>query len=256
VNAYIEPPGNSPGAPLYCFHHAGGGSSLFQNWERALTPLAAVMPVLLPGRERRAREPRFVSIDALVADLDDQLGPYLSMPGGHIFFGHSMGALVAYRLARHRHAAGKALPRALLLSAFSAPHLPSPFAAVDSLDDNQLAQMMEGVGGLPVDLPEQWRADLLAVARDDLRVCDSYADAGEPPLPCPIHVFGGEDDPLVTADDLREWDRHSTEPVDIHMLPGDHFYLRDAPEPLLAELRPILRRYVERRPARWESTVW
>jgi surfactin synthase thioesterase subunit len=256
VTSYLGPPGNSPGTPLYCFHHAGGGSSLFQNWDRALTPLAAVMPVLLPGRERRAREPRFVSIDALVADLDTELGPFLSMPGGHIFFGHSMGALVAYRLARHRHAAGKALPRALLLSAFSAPHLPSPFAAVDSLDDNQLAQMMEGVGGLPVDLPAQWRADLLAVARDDLRVCDSYADAGEPPLPCPIHVFGGDDDPLVTPDDLRAWDEHSTEPVDVHILRGDHFYLRDTPEPLLAELRPILRRYVERRPARWESTVW
>lgn len=239
---------------MFCFHHAGGGSSLYQNWERALTPGASVWPILLPGRERRMREPRFVSIDELVADLDQQLGPYLGMP--HVFFGHSMGALVAYRLACYRRDRGAALPRALLLSAYPAPHLPSPFPPVDHLPDDQLAQLIEGIGGLAADLPPEWQTELLAVVRDDLRLCESHADTGEAPLACPIHLFGGDADPLVDSKDLSAWDRHTTEPVEISILSGAHFYLRDGPEPLLRELRPLLRRYTEHRAARWESGIW
>ena len=239
---------------MFCFHHAGGGSSLFQNWERALSPGASVWPILLPGRERRMSEERFVSLDELVADLDRQLGPFLGVP--HVFFGHSMGALVAYRLACHRRARGAPLPRALLLSAYPAPHLPSPFPLVDDLGDSQLAQVIEGIGGLTADLPAEWRAELVAVARDDLRLCESYVATGEEPLACPIHAFGGDADPLVDSEDLRAWDRYTTDPVEVHILRGNHFYLRDAPEPLLRELRPLLRRYSERRAARWESGIW
>ena len=253
MSSYLDP-SESSAPPLFCFHHAGGGSSLYQNWERSLNPRVSVWPVLLPGRERRMREERFVSLDELVADLDRELGPYLSAP--HIFFGHSMGALIAYRLACHRRARGASLPRALLLSAYPAPHLPSPFPAVDHLDDDQLAQVIEGIGGVAADLPAGWRAELLAVARDDLRLCESHVEADEAPLDCPIHLFGGDSDPLVDSEDLRAWDRHTTEPVEVRILHGDHFYLRDAPEPLFGELRPLLRRYAERRAARWESGIW
>ncbi len=254
MTAYLEP-SESSAPPLFCFHHAGGGSSLYQSWQRALNPRVSVWPVLLPGRERRMREERFVSLDELVADLDRELGVYLSAP--HIFFGHSMGALIAYRLARYRRDRGASVPRALLLSAYPAPHLPSPFPPVDHLPDDQLAQVIEGIGGLAADLPPGWREELLGVARDDLRLCESQTDDDdEPPLDCPIHLFGGESDPLVDSEDLRAWDRHTTAPAEVHILRGDHFYLRDTPEPLFAELRPLLRRYAERRAARWESGIW
>lgn len=254
MSSYFDPPSESSAPPMFCFHHAGGGSSLYQNWERSLNPVASVWPILLPGRERRRREERFVSLDELVADLDRNLGPYLAMP--HTFFGHSMGALVAYRLACHRVARGAPPPRALFVSGYPAPHLPSPFPPVDHLGDDQLAGVIEGIGGLEADLPAQWQAELVAVARDDLRLCESYLEAGEPPLACPIHAFGGDADPLVSSEDLSAWDRQTTESVEVHTLRGAHFYLRDKPEPLLQELRPLLRRYSERRAARWESGIW
>ena len=118
------------------------------------------------------------------------------------------------------------------------------------------AQLIEGIGGLEADLPPQWRAELIAVARDDLRLCESQADSGEAPLDCPIHLFGGDADPLVDSEDLRAWERHTTEGVEVTILRGDHFYLRDAPEPLMRELKPLVRRYAERRAARWESGIW
>ena len=255
MTAYFDPPSESSAPPIFCFHHAGGGSSLYQNWERALAPVVSVWPVLLPGREKRMREPRFVSLDELVVDLDRELGPYLNAP--HVFFGHSMGALVAYRLACHRQARGSSGPRALLLSAYPAPHLPPPFPSANHLDDDQLAQLAEGIGGLAADLPPEWRSELLAVVRDDLALCESQVEADEPPpLACPIHLFGGDADQLVGEEDLRAWQRHTTESIDIHILRGDHFYLRDAPQQLCGELKPLLRRFAERRPARWESGIW
>jgi surfactin synthase thioesterase subunit len=241
ANPYLDEPGPSAALRLFCFHHAGGGSSLFRGWQRAIGPHVSVCPVLLPGRERRAGQPRFTELDALVADIDAHLGHLLADP--HAFFGHSMGALIAYRLACHRRARGEILPRALLLSAYPAPHLAAPLPA---LDGDALGGLLAGIGGLP---PEalSWPdglAELLVVVRDDLRLCAGHRDLGEEPLPCPMHVFGSDADPVVTEQDLRAWERHAARPVELRILSGDHFYLRDEPEQLVGQLRPLLRRYL------------
>lgn len=241
MSAYLDGPAAPAALQLFCFHHAGGGSTLFRGWRRLLGPHVTVVPVLLPGRERRAGEPAFTDLATLVADLDGALDDQLATP--HAFFGHSMGALIAYRLACHRRTAGAALPRALFVSAYPAPHLPAPLPPADG-DTRALIQLLTGIGGLPPDLLERTRGkeELLAVVRNDLRLCADPQDGHEPPLDCPIHVFGGDADPLVTEDDLHSWQRHSTQPVDPTMLPGSHFYLRDDQDQLMRHLRPFLRR--------------
>jgi surfactin synthase thioesterase subunit len=238
ANAYVRAP--APGAALrmFCFHHAGGGASLFRGWQRALGPHVAVCPVLLPGREARAGEPRFTELGALIADLDAELGELLAAP--HVLFGHSMGALIAYRLACHRRARGEALPRALVLSSYPAPHLAAPMPEVDGRDDDALIGLLTGTGGLAPELLD-WPggvAELLAVTRDDLRLCAGHRDRGEAPLPCPVHVVGADADALVGERDLRAWDRHASSPVDLRILP------RDDPAPLLGHVRTLLRRYL------------
>jgi surfactin synthase thioesterase subunit len=203
-----------------------------------------VCPVLLPGREARAAEPRFTELDALVADLDAQLGDLLAEP--HVFFGHSMGALIAYRLACRRRGRGASLPRALLVSSYPAPHLAAPMPSVDEHDGDALIGLLTGIGGLAPELLG-WPGgvtELLAVTRDDLRLCAGHRDLGEAPLPCPIHVFGSDADALVSEQDLRAWDRHAGAPVEPLLLSGDHFYLRDDPAPLLEHVRSVLRGYL------------
>ena len=241
MSSYVDGAATPAALRLFCFHHAGGGSALFRGWRRALGPHVSVVPVLLPGRERRAGEPRFTDLATLVADLDGALGVQLATP--HAFFGHSMGALVAYRLACHRRAAGAALPRAMFVSAYPAPHLPAPLPPGDG-DARVLVQLLTGAGGLPPEVLERTHGqeDLLAVVRDDLRLCGDRSDGVEPALDCPFHVFGGDDDPLVTHDDLLGWQRYSKRTVDPTVLPGGHFYLRDDEEQLLRHLRPLLRR--------------
>jgi surfactin synthase thioesterase subunit len=157
-----------------------------------------------------------------------------------------MGALIAYRVACYRRARGEVLPRALLLSAYPAPHLAAPLPLLDHGDGSGLAALLSGIGGLPPELRD-WPGGvdgLLAVARDDLRLCAGHRDLGEEPLACRMHLFGSDADSVVTEHDLRAWERHASEPVELQILSGDHFYIRDEPEQLLAHLRPLLRRYL------------
>lgn len=229
---------------LFCFPHAGGGPTTYRHWHRALNPHVSVRPVHLPGRGGRAG---FTDVESLVAALDCELGEQLTAP--HVFFGHSMGALVAYRLACRRRATGRPLPRALLLSGYAAPHLPAPLPPVDDLDDATLIAMLRAAGGVPAGLPDlpEFPAHHLPALRDDLRLCTGYRDAADPPLTCPAHVFGGDSDPLVGERELRAWDRHTTRLSGVHLLAGDHFYLDHAPEQLFRVLRPLLRRYAAAR---------
>lgn len=243
MTRYLDrPPTPDDGLRLFCFHHAGGGASAFSGWRKALGPGLSVFPVQLPGREGRITEPAFTDIDALVADLDEQLGPFLSEPVPFAFYGHSMGALVAYNLVRRRAARGRSLPGTLLVGAYPGPHHNAPLAEVCKLGDDELFELMAGIGGLPdiVRRFKKWADAQIALFRDDLAVCDSYDPARAEPLTVPIQVFTGADDPLMSPEDAASWSLHTTAACDVHVLPGGHFFTRDSRDAFLPLLTTSL----------------
>lgn len=208
---------------------------MFKAWNRGLGPRVDVIPVEVLNRDR------FATLRELADEVNAQLSHQLDGP--HVFFGHSFGALVAYRLTCLREEAGSHLPRALLLSSSAPPHLPAPIPVVDHLGTDQLAALLSDLGGLPPEL-SQWpdlRDKAVADTRTDLRLCMTDADSHPAPLPCPIHAFGGSDDPLVSESDLREWRERTMEEFSVQILAGGHFYLADGPQ-LFAILRPLLSR--------------
>ncbi|OBG28376.1 thioesterase II family protein [Mycobacterium sp. 852002-51057_SCH5723018] len=218
---------------LFCFHHAGGGGLAFKAWEKALRPAVEVIPVEVTDRQR------FTTLRQLVDEVNDQLRSDLDEP--HMFFGHSFGALLAYRLACVRAAQGSTLPRAVFLSAYAPPHLPPPLDVVDLLDDQQLATLLSDLGGLPAQL-RRWptlHERAVTATRHDLRLCMSDEEDNTAQLSCPIHVFGGSDDPLVSESALREWRSRTTADFSVQILRGGHFYLRDR-QLLLETLRPLM----------------
>ncbi len=218
---------------LFCFHHAGSSGLAFNSWHKALRPSVEVIPVEVANRER------FAMLRQLVDAVNAELGSTLDQP--HMFFGHSFGALLAYRLACVRAAHGAPLPRAVFLSAYAPPHLPPPLHVVDLLDDQQLATLLSDLGGLPSGLT-RWptlHERAVTATRHDLRLCMTDEEKDTAELSCPIHVFGGSEDPLVSKSDLHEWRSRTTADFSVQILRGGHFYLRDR-QPLFKTLRPLL----------------
>lgn len=251
---------------LFCFHHAGGAASTFAGWQRALGPSVSVLPVQLPGREGRAREPRARDLTELVAALDADLGPRLDRRP-YAFYGHSMGALVAHALTRSRFERGRDLPERLVVGACPAPHLRTPLDAAADRSDQELSDFLIDIGGMsPTVLryPE-WRSAATALLRDDLRLCasDPYRDRPPPgtgsgvgagtgvgvgvgvapfaPLPCPIEVFVGDADPLVPVHRAAAWRAYTSAGCRVHVSAGGHFFAQGPgtafPRRLLAALR-------------------
>jgi surfactin synthase thioesterase subunit len=223
---------------LFCFPHAGGSAAMFNEWNRALGPRVGVVAVDIANRER------FATLHQLACQANDQLLSQLDEP--HVFFGHSFGALLAYRVACLRAAAGLPPLSALVVSSCAAPHLPAPVPGVDHLDDDQLAALLTDLGGIPPEIAE-WptlRDRALAAARNDLRLYETD-DEQTCALTCSIHAIGGSDDPLVTESDLEQWRSRTSGHFCVQLLHGGHFYLRNGPQ-FFSALRPLLSTLVHR----------
>lgn len=236
--------GDRDTAHLVCFPYAGAGASVFRHWatspELSGSVLAAVQ---LPGREGRAADPAYRRLPALAEALATALRPHLRRP--YVFFGHSMGALLAFEVCRRLRAQGAALPNRLLLSAFRAPHLPNPNIRIHHLPDEVLRTVMIK-DGMPPGLLQasDLMAALLPTLRADLEMCDVYQYEDLSPLPVPLTVFGGTEDLRVGEEALQAWDRHTTASFSKIMLPGPHLFLNNPSSGLLGHVRHQLDRAV------------
>ena len=228
-------------ARLICFPAAGGTASLFHAWGQSLPDTIEVCAVEFPGHGLRLREPTLASVAALVEGAARGLSPYLDRP--FALFGHSMGALVAFELARWLRRHGQPAPFALFVSGSAAPHTPRRQEVLHDLPDAELIRALERLDGTPREVlyDEDLMELLLPVIRADLRLFETHRHAAEPPLGCPITAFGGATDRVVSPAALGAWREQTSARFALHMLPGDHFFLNTARGPLLTLLLRELR---------------
>jgi surfactin synthase thioesterase subunit len=226
---------------LFCFPYAGGGVSIFRAWSDGLPADVEVCPIQLPGRGTRLMEPPFTRLSPLIHALAEALFPLLDIP--FAFFGHSLGALVSFELARQLRREFAVQPVRLFVSADRAPQIPNRDRAVHSLPEREFLAELCRLNGTPRQVlqDEELRQIMLPLLRADFAVCETYEYANETPLNCPISAFGGLQDHRVNRGDLEAWREQTSASFSLRMFPGDHFFLNTTQAPLLGALFQELR---------------
>jgi surfactin synthase thioesterase subunit/glycosyltransferase involved in cell wall biosynthesis len=221
------------GRRLFWFPHAGGGQA------PGLSRIGGV-GVRLPGRESRLAEAPFERMAPLIAALADAIDPYVGGP--YAFFGHSMGAVVAFELARELRRRGKPLPAILIASAARAPqfrrnHVPPPAPSRERLIEE--LRSLEGIPSEVLDDPAVLRA-ILPALEADTELYRNYVYSEDAPFAFPIRAYAGADDPNIRREHLEGWREQTTGPFAVHVFPGGHFYLNTARAEFLAALEEDL----------------
>jgi len=217
---------------LFCFPYAGGGDSIFHSWQQSLPDTIEVCPVQLPGRNSRLTEPPCKEMSQLIRLAGQALAPYLDMP--FALFGHSMGALISFEIARYTRREYNAQPVHLFASGHRSPQTRND--PIDlKLSDSILPEMLLRHDGTPREALEdpEFVELVLPILRADLALCKSYIYSPEAPFDFPITAFGGLDDHAVPRQRIEGWREHTTGLFTLRMLPGDHFFLNTSRLPLL-----------------------
>lgn len=227
---------------LFCFSYAGGGASVFRLWHAALSPDIEVCAVQLPGREHRFSEPLITRTSELVPAVGEAIAPLLDRP--FVLFGHSLGGLTAFCLARWLRQRKGPEPRRLVVSARAAPHLPLLRPPVHALPEARFIEELRFYDATPTAVlaDAELRALFLPVLRADFALFETYTHEAEPPLDCPIVALSGSTDHTVSEERIAAWQEHTTGAFTLHRIPGGHFFLNTAQAELLRVLEQDLQR--------------
>lgn len=246
-NAWVKCPNPNPQAKLrlFCLPYAGGGASIYRTWSNSLPPNIEVCSIQLPGREDRLKEAPFTHISPLVETLTQVLAPYLNM--NFAFFGHSMGALISFELARQLRALTLPTPVHLFVSGRRAPQIPDGNPLIHILPQPEFLSELRRMNGTPQQVLENTELmQLLSpILRADFSICTTYTYINEPPLDCSISVFGGTEDSEETKDLLTNWSVQTRSLFSLNMFKGDHFFINTCRQPLLEMLSQQLSRLVQ-----------
>jgi medium-chain acyl-[acyl-carrier-protein] hydrolase len=219
----VEADSRRTGRPLLIFPHAGAGPSVYRRF--GLSVSGGFRPILvhLPGRENRLDDQPCRDISALVRSLCPAVVPLLA--SRTVFYGHSMGALVAFELARQLRRIYGIEPEHLVVSGHAAPRLPRQ-PRRHRLADDELWESVQALLGTPPEVAAdpQVRALLLPTLRADFEVCETYRYRPEYPLDCPITSFAGEYDDEAPPPDMAGWAAETRSTFRHEILPGGHFF--------------------------------
>ncbi|MCK9925471.1 alpha/beta fold hydrolase [Frankia sp. AgPm24] len=221
--AWLRAEPASPAATrLLLLAHSGAGAASFTRWLGLFGPGVGLVRVQLPGREDAAAETLARRLPEVVDPLLAELAPLTNAPLA--LYGHSMGALVAFELARALTAAGTA-PVHLFVSGRRAPHQPNRRPRIDRLPDDEFVTALERLGAAErVARTAAFLRYAIRVTRADLELSEEYDHRSVPRLACPITGFHGDNDLVVDRDQVEAWQAETDGPFVLRTFPGTHFF--------------------------------
>jgi surfactin synthase thioesterase subunit len=220
---------------LICFPHAGGAATFYGPLARALPGSVEVLALQYPGRQDRLAEPGVDDAVELAERIFGLVRDRTDLP--LVLFGHSMGAVLAFEVARRLERAPGVPLRGLVVSGRYAPSVVR-HENVHTGGDAALVAEITKLNGTDARLlqDEDVREMILPSLRSDYKAVETYRYRPGPPLDCPVTVFTGDSDPRVSIAEARAWQNHTTGPFRLLTFAGGHFYLAERPAPVIAAL--------------------
>jgi len=251
---WVRSPKPNPQAALriFCFPYAGGNDLTFRTWPMSLPASVEVCGIQLPGHGNRLRETPIDRLEPLIDALTPKLLPHLNLP--FAFFGHSMGALIAFEVSRRLRRDGAPAPECLFVSGRPAPQIPDQERRTYDLPEPEFIDELLRLNGTPKEVlehPELLQL-MLPIIRADFGLCQNYRYAPEAPHDFPIFACGGVEDAEVSLEQLQAWKQQTSNSFSQRMFPGDHFFLISAREALLRVLSVELERLMTKHPS-WQA---
>jgi medium-chain acyl-[acyl-carrier-protein] hydrolase len=228
---------------LFCLPYAGAGASVYRDWSKLFADNTGVYPIQFPGRENRIEEPSFSTMEELVDELSKAILPCLRRP--FVFFGHSIGARIAFELTRNLRRKWNLRPLHLIVSGSRAPHIPEP-KPLHHLSDDEFVQELRRFSGTPEEVlrNRELMNMFIPILRADFSVDETYVFAQDEPLDCPITAFGGTEDKEANREEMEAWACHTRAGFDFEMIEGDHFFLHSQRDSLVRSVSRILSRHM------------
>ncbi|PHQ52200.1 thioesterase [Streptomyces cinnamoneus] len=226
----------NPRVRLVCFPHAGGTASYFRGWGRLVPYGVEVLAVRYPGREDRLLEPLAQSMEELADGVLQAVPGLFDVPVA--FFGHSMGASVAYEVALRLRAGAGPSPTALFLSGRSGPGHDRT-RGLAAAGDAELIDDVVAMGGTDAQAfaDPELRELVLPVIRADYALVERYrARIPDPELDVPVVAYHGDADPALDDDSVAAWQAVTRGPFDVRRFTGGHFYLADHARDLVEDV--------------------
>jgi medium-chain acyl-[acyl-carrier-protein] hydrolase len=231
-------PSPAPALRVFCFPYAGLGVSVFRPWPAAFPPNVELVLMQPPGREGRWSEKPYLDMSTFAGSATDALLPYLDVP--FVFFGHSLGALVSFEVARRLRRHRRAQPLHLFVSAHRAAQLPNPHPEIRGFSDREfIDQICRQYGGIPqavLDSPDLIEL-MLPCLRADFNVFETYRYSDEAPLACSMTAFGGTRDRRVSEPEVAAWREQTTGDFRCQMFEGGHFFFQDRRDDVLDSIK-------------------
>ncbi|MFG2830497.1 thioesterase II family protein [Streptomyces sp. NPDC048434] len=209
---------------LVCFPHAGGSAPFYLPVATALSPDVDVIAIQYPGRQERRAEQPLTDVDAFAERIHDLLLRQPPLPV--TFFGHSLGATIAFETVRRLEASGSEVAH-LFASGRRAPSAHREAGGVHLRDDDGILAEVRRLNGTAASVlgdQELMRAALPSL-RADYQAAETYRCAPEATIDCPVTVLTGDTDPETTLPEAHAWERHTTSTCTVRTFPGGHFFI-------------------------------